>query len=332
MQELAKFFNPVLAWFANRAEAVPEPPSQEEPLYQLDRLLQVYVRHPGRPGDTVRLMTERVGVRCLMFRSAHKLAAGQQLSVQLLLRPDLFLTVPGTVAWTVDSEAGIAGQLDLEVPEKQRPDLLAFLRGRGRPVAPGELARRSTVMGRPRGKAAPAAAIRYKLPLPASPSPKPAGARLSRIPLCPDDSSADYSRSPDLERVCNQATVAPGDLWLSVGRLLDDLLPEDAAYRVVQVIRGRSGPQLQVVLAGGAPGQAGSAHSLAGLLFTAWEGNSTLLLRDAEKGLWVVAAPVEARGELFLIHAWGHAASGPEPRKIRLSVGLLARSLSRPSR
>ncbi|MEW6279711.1 MAG: hypothetical protein AB1758_13875, partial [Candidatus Eremiobacterota bacterium] len=121
----------------NRPEPAPGAAPAEARVYRLDRLLQLDARRGGRgepvATGTIKLFTEQMSVRSILFRSGRGLREGEELEIQLLLRADCSVTLRGKILWLHSGPQGLSGQLDLvpTAPEVEA-EIAAYLEHRSR--------------------------------------------------------------------------------------------------------------------------------------------------------------------------------------------------------
>lgn len=99
-------------------------------LIPLNRVLQIQVLRPA--GHELKLFTQEMNHRCLIFRSATRFEVGEELNMIMLLRMDCRLELKGTVVWTHDGQRGNTGQIDFQLTPAQEAMLVTFLELRSR--------------------------------------------------------------------------------------------------------------------------------------------------------------------------------------------------------
>ncbi|MBI3925775.1 MAG: hypothetical protein HY319_09560 [Armatimonadetes bacterium] len=104
---------------------VREPPVVED-LIRLERILLLFARRQNS-FEWFRLMTDQMSPDCIMFKTPEHLKIDQPLLVQLLLNHGRSLEVPARVNWVMETGGGMAGQLDMQVPEAERGQVREFL-------------------------------------------------------------------------------------------------------------------------------------------------------------------------------------------------------------
>lgn len=121
-----------LGWFAtrkaNRAESAVE--EEAHRLIALNRVLQVQVLRPA--GAELKIFTQEMNHRKMIFRSATRFEVGEQLNMVMLLRNDCRMQIKGTVQWTHDGSRGNTGQIDFQLTPAQEALLLTYLELRSR--------------------------------------------------------------------------------------------------------------------------------------------------------------------------------------------------------
>lgn len=119
-------------WFGMGALArkVPEPAAQppQDTMVGLDRVLQIEVVRAGE----VKIFTQEVGLRGLLFRGRTPFEVGEAVTMKFLLRADTVLQLVGTVQWLHQGSGGLSGQIDFQPTPEQEAQLSAFLELRKR--------------------------------------------------------------------------------------------------------------------------------------------------------------------------------------------------------
>lgn len=116
--------------FGSAPKKADAPAATPERMYSLTRMLQVHVPLPA--GGEIKLFTQEMSTRCLLFKSATCLTAGEELTMLMLLRPDCPVRLRGTVRWTHEGARGHSGQIDFQPTPAQEAELLSYLELRSR--------------------------------------------------------------------------------------------------------------------------------------------------------------------------------------------------------
>ncbi len=116
-----------LGWLGAKKAAAAAPVQEEDPnqLIELNRVLQIQVLKPA--GAELKLFTQEMNHRSLIFRSSTRFEVGESLKMVMLLRNDCRLQIEGKVQWTHDGARGNTGQIDFELTPTQEALLVTYL-------------------------------------------------------------------------------------------------------------------------------------------------------------------------------------------------------------
>lgn len=122
-----------LGWFGTKSATRQERAATEDEsnrLITLNRVLQIQVLRPA--GAELKIFTQEMNHRKMIFRSATRFEVGEQLNMVMLLRNDCRMQIQGMVKWTHDGTRGNTGQIDFQLTPAQEAMLLTYLELRSR--------------------------------------------------------------------------------------------------------------------------------------------------------------------------------------------------------